>query len=70
VYQKTQWLLEPESKNVFLAAGVVELVDVDAPTTLTCASASDVMNTREISVQAISAHARARAPHRLDTAMQ
>jgi hypothetical protein len=43
VYQKTQWLLEPESKNVFLLPEVVEFVEVDAPTTETCACA-DVIN--------------------------
>jgi hypothetical protein len=38
--RKTQWLLEPESKNVFLLPEVVEFVEVDAPTTETCAQAS------------------------------
>ncbi len=71
MYQKTQWFAEPESKNVFLPPEVVELVDVEAPTTLTVwACTDDVTSKRESSVQEISAHARTPIAHRLVTGRQ
>ena len=39
VYQNAQWRLEVESKKLFRAPEVVEDVEVDAPTTETCACA-------------------------------